>query len=84
MNTDQTIARFPQERTTRPDTTPPSLGRIVHYGQTPMAAIIVGVNDNKKTVNLRAWGDDGTSEFGIRDVPYSTKPAAGCWSWPTR
>lgn len=78
------IARFPSERRRRSSASPvaPTVGRIVHYGQTPMAALIVGVtSDTDCRVNLKIWGTDGLSEFSARGVPYSPTPAPQAWTW---
>lgn len=83
MMSDDKIARFPTRRRA-PKTSPvaPTVGRIVHYGQTPMAALIVGVNNTHDCrVNLKIWGTDGLSEFFARNVPYSAAPAPQCWTW---
>lgn len=60
----------------------PSVGRIVHIGVQPRAAIIVGVGQTDR-VNLVVWQADGW-QFTKHDVPHSETPSDDAWSWPPR
>ena len=82
MTTPNKLAHLPTVRPVSP--VPPTVGRIVHYGLTPMAAIIVGVNRPSGSVNLRAWTQDGNGEFVVNDVHYSPTPEHKHWTWPPR
>ena len=60
----------------------PTVGRIVHVGVNPCAALIVAVKDGG-VCNLVMWGYDGVSGV-LSDFPYSTLPSDTGWSWPPR
>lgn len=77
------VAAFPTRRRRASDSpVAPAVGRLVHYGQTPMAALIVGTSPGPgDRVHLKVWGTDGLSEFSARNVPYSPTPAPQSWTW---
>jgi hypothetical protein len=67
----------------------PSIGRIVHFHQyhnsgvfCPDAAIVVGVYEDGKIVDLVVFRSDGVSHENC--VIYSEIPELGHWSWPPR
>ena len=60
----------------------PSVGRIVHKGLEPTAAIITKVNGDE-TVDLHLFCIDGTTEHQT-GIPYSETPSNTAWSWPPR
>ena len=60
----------------------PSVGRIVHIGVNPCAALIIGVSENDRC-NLVVWQHDGSQETQL-EVPYSAEPSDLAWSWPPR
>lgn len=61
----------------------PTVGRVVHYGTTPQAAIVTAVHSDGR-VTLRVFTSDGDIEFAARRVEFSPVPRMLCWSWPPR
>jgi hypothetical protein len=75
-------------------TTPPSIGRIVHYtnlgdaeGRYPPEqhpAIITKVGDRPGYATVSLCILYTTGLFFMDDVPYAEAPERGHWSWPPR
>lgn len=78
--------------------TEPTVGRIVHYYYNaegaeglPYAAIITGTwpSDKESRVDLCIFTNQRTKKGRAETefhpaVPFSDKPADGCWTWPPK
>lgn len=77
------------DKPTKPDTPPPTVGRIVHYydrtDSAPLAGMVAAVFDDG-VVNLAVVNGDGTTGPRLK-VPHhdgGSSVQAHSWRWPAR